>query len=62
MVPLQIFVILSITVINIVFECINIRRMPGKVFEHEPCGLMFKHLPRDPANVNARKNMVDRYS
>ena len=24
--------------------------------------LVFKHIPRDPANVNARKNMADHYS
>ena len=33
-----------------------------KVFEHEPAGRVFKHLPRDPANVNAQNNMADRYS
>ena len=48
--------------INHGFSCINIRRVPRKVFEHEPTGRVFRHLPRDPANVNARKNMVDRYS
>ena len=25
------------------------------------CALGFQHLPRNPANVNARKNMFDRY-
>ena len=44
------------------FSCINIGRVPRKVFEHEPAGRVFKHLPRDPAYVNARQNMVDRYS
>ena len=47
--------------INHGFSCINLRLVPRKVFEHEPAGRVFKHLPRDPANVNARKNMVDRY-
>ena len=32
------------------------------MFEHEPAGRVFKHLPRDPANVSARNKMVDRYS
>ena len=47
---------------NHVFSCINIRRVPRKVFENEPAVRVFKHLPRDPATVNARKNMVGRYS
>ena len=40
-------------------RCLN---TSPQVFEHKPAGLVFKHLPRDPANVNARKNMVNRYS
>ena len=31
------------------------------MFEHEPAERVFKHLSRDPANVNARKNMFDPY-
>ena len=38
------------------------RRVPRKMFEHEHAGRAFKHLPRDPANDNERKNMIDRYS
>ena len=32
------------------------------MFEHEAEGWVFKHLPRDPANVNTLKTLVDRYS
>ena len=48
--------------INYGFECINIRRVPRKMFEHEAEGWVFKHLPRDTANVNTLKTLVDRYS
>ena len=47
------------------FHCINICRVPRKKFEHSafrPCGNVFQQLPRDPANVNAWKNMYDPYS
>ena len=33
------------------FQCSNIRWITRKVFEHTACGLVFKHLPRDPSNV-----------
>ena len=33
------------------FQCSNIRWITWKVFEHAACGLVFKHLPRDPSNV-----------
>ena len=33
------------------FQCSNIRWITRKVFEHAACGLVFKHLPRDPSNV-----------
>lgn len=33
-------------------------QVPRKAFEHLACGLVFKHLPRDLTNVNARKTMV----
>ena len=33
------------------FLCSNIRWITRKVFEHAACGLVFKHLPRDPSNV-----------
>ena len=32
------------------FQCSNIRRITRKGFEHAACGLVFKHLPRDPSN------------
>ena len=35
-----------------VFSCINICRVPRKLFEHEAAGWVFKHLPGDPANVS----------
>ena len=38
-----------------VFQCINIRQVPWDE------GRGFQHLPRDLANVNARKNMFDPY-
>ena len=31
------------------------------VWKNSHCGLIFKHLPLDPANVNAWKNMSDPY-
>ena len=33
------------------FQCSNIRWITRKGFEHAACGLVFKHLPRDPSNV-----------
>ena len=38
-----------------VFSSINICQVPRKKFEREALGLVFKLLPRDPANVNALK-------
>ena len=43
------------------FHCINICRFSRKMFEQAAFGLVFKQLPRDPANVNTRKNMHDPY-
>ena len=60
--PTQVNVLRNNIGINYGFECINIRRVPRKVFEHEAKGWVFKHLPRDPANVNTLKTLVDRYS
>ena len=34
----------------------------GRCLNTRPDGLVFKQLPRDPANVNARKNMCDPYT
>ena len=33
------------------FQCSNIRWITRKWFEHAACGLVFKHLPRDPLNI-----------
>ena len=43
------------------FSCINIRQVPRKVFKTEVGGRGFQHFPGDLANVNALKNMFDRY-
>ena len=44
-----------------VFPCINIRCVPREVLKTEGAARGFQHRPRNPANVNARKNMFDRY-
>ena len=44
-----------------VFPCINIHWVPREVLETEDAARGFQHRPRNPANVNARKNMFDRY-
>ena len=41
--------------------CINIRQVPWEVFEPAASDLGFLHLPRDLANVNARKTTFDPY-
>ena len=43
------------------FQCINIRQVPLEVLEIAAFGLGFQHLPRDLANVNAWKTMLDPY-
>ena len=49
--------------INHGFQCSNIRWITRKVFEHKAEGRVFKHLPRDPANVcTLNQNIIDRYS
>ena len=40
-----------IAINNALFQCSNIRWVTCKVFEHAAFGLVFRHLPRDPANV-----------
>ena len=42
-----------------VFQCINIRRVPWEVLKTAAFGLGFQHLPQDLANVNAWKTMFD---
>ena len=32
-------------------QCSNILWITQKVFENAACGLVFKHLPRDPSNI-----------
>ena len=44
-----------------VFPCINIRWVPREVLKTEGAARGFQHHPRNPANINARKNMFDRY-
>ena len=43
------------------FQCINIRQVPWEVLKTEAEGRGFQHLPRDLANVDARKTMIDPY-
>ena len=45
-----------------VFQCINIRKIPWEVLKTAAFGLVFQHLPRDLANVNACKTMFDPYN
>ena len=45
-----------------VFECINIRKVPWEVLKTAAFGLGFQHLPRDLANVNAWKTMFNPYN
>ena len=44
-----------------VFQCINIRQVPREVLKTAASGLGFQHLPRDLANVNVWKIIIDRY-
>ena len=43
------------------FPCINIRWVPREMLKTEGSARGFQHLPRNQTNVNARKNMFDRY-
>ena len=45
-----------------VFQCINIRQVPWEVLKTAAFGLGNQHLPRDLANVSARKTMFDPYN
>lgn len=45
--------------INLNISCDNFYWVPWKLFKHETT--VFKGLPMDPANVNTRKSMADRY-
>ena len=44
-----------------VFPCINTSWVPREVLKTEGAAQGFQHRPGNPANVNARKNMFDRY-
>ena len=44
-----------------VFGCINIRWVPRKVLKPEGGARGFQHLPRNTANVNARKTLFGHY-
>ena len=44
-----------------VFPCINIRWVPREMLKTEGAARGFQHRTRNSANVNARKNMFDRY-
>ena len=48
-------------VIKHVFPCINIRLVPREVLKPEGAAKGIQHRPRNLANVNARKNIFDRY-
>ena len=41
-----------------VFSCTNICQFPRKLFKYEATGWVYKHLPKDPANVNVMKQHV----
>ena len=43
------------------FHALTFAGSRGCCLNTRPVGLVFKHLPRDPASVNAMKNMCDRY-
>ena len=43
------------------FPCINIRWVPRAMLKTSGAARGFQHRPSNPANVNARKNMFDRY-
>ena len=45
----------AIIAIEHVFSCNNIRWVPRAMLKTSGCTLGFQHLPRNPANVNARK-------
>ena len=50
-----------ITVTYVCFIALTFAGSLGRSWNTGPCGLVFKQLPRDPANVNAWKIMYDPY-
>ena len=49
------------TIIHGYFIAITFAGSLGRYLNAWPSGLVFKQLPRDPANVNARSTMGDPY-
>ena len=50
-----------ITITHVCFIALTLAGSLGRCLNTRPKGLVFKQLPRDPAYVNARKNMCDPY-
>ena len=50
-----------ITITHVCFIVLTLARSPGRCLNTRPNGLVFKQLPRDPENVNTRKNVCDPY-
>ena len=51
-----------ITITHVCFIALTLAWSLGRCLNTRPNGLVFKQLPRDPANVNAWKNMYDPYN
>ena len=51
-----------ITITHVCFIALTLAGSLGRCLNTRPSGLVFKQLPRDPANVNAWKNMCDPYN
>ena len=51
-----------ITITHGCFIALTLAWSLGRCLKTRPLGLVFKQLPQDPANVNARKNMCDPYN
>ena len=51
-----------ITITHVCFIALTLAGSLGRCLNTRPNGLVFKQLPRDPANVNEWKNMCDPYS
>ena len=50
-----------ITITHVCFIALTLAESLGRCLNTRPNGLVFKQLPRDPANVYAWKNMYDPY-
>ena len=48
-----------ITITHVCFIALTLAGFLGRCLITRPIGLVFKQHPRDPANVNALKNMCD---